>query len=83
MFLIAVCGLVVEFLSDQLGNAEEVVHLLQTHALCLRDEEPREDAHAEAEGAEEEVGAVAAFAHGGEHGGYAAGDDEVEEPLRC
>lgn len=67
---------------NQLGDAEEVVHLLERQALGLRNEEPHEDEHGEAEGAVGEESAVAALAHGGHHVGGCACDDEVEEPLR-
>lgn len=82
MFLITVGRLIIKFLPDQFSNAEQIIHLLQTHAFCFRDEEPGENSHGKAERAEEEVCAVAAFAHCGEHGCDAAGDYEVEEPLR-
>ena len=66
---------------DQLGDTEEVVHLLERQALGLGDKEPDEDEHGEAEGAVGEEGAVAALTHGGHHVGGCARDDEVEEPL--
>lgn len=49
--------------------------------LGLGDEEPDKDEHGQAEAGEGDEGAVAALAHGDEHVGDCAGDDEVEQPL--
>lgn len=49
--------------------------------LGLGHEEPDEDEHGQTEARERDEGAVAALAHGDEHVGHSAGDDEVEEPL--
>ena len=51
-----------------------------TH-LRLRHQEPSKDEHGGAEAGEGDESAVAAAAHGDEHVGDGARDDEVEEPL--
>lgn len=49
--------------------------------LGLRNEEPDEKEHAQAEAGESDESSVAALAHGHQHVGHGASDDEVEEPL--
>ena len=66
-----------DLLLDQLRDAEEIVHLLQAHALGLGDEEPDEEEHAETEAAEDQVCAVAVGANGREH----VGDGSVDGVL--
>ena len=57
---------------------EEAVHGLERDALGLGQEEPDEDDRAQHQAREEEVDAVA---HGIEHLGSEAGNDEVPEPV--
>jgi len=64
-----------------LDDTEESIHLLEGDTLGLRDEEPDEDEHGEAEGAEDEVGSVSGLSDVDQHAGNGLGDDEVEEPL--
>jgi hypothetical protein len=49
--------------------------------LGLRNEEPDEDEHAQAEAGEGDECTVTALAHGHQHVGHSAGNDQVEEPL--
>lgn len=73
--------LLVVHLIDQLGYTEEVVHLLESKTLGFGNKEPDEDEHGQAEAGEGDEGSVAALAHGDQHVGHGAGNDEVEEPL--
>ena len=41
---------------DELGNTEEVIHLLKRQTLGLRDEEPDEEEHGETEGSVDKEG---------------------------
>jgi len=61
-----------------LDGTEQDIHVLKLEALGLLDEEEDEGAHAEAEDAEHDEGAVADVVHGA---GRDLGDAEVEEPL--
>lgn len=63
-------------------DAEDLVHLLERHALRLRNKEPREEEHGEAERAVYEIRPVPAASDGGHHVRGGARDDEVEQPLR-
>lgn len=69
-------------LLDQLSDTEQVIHLLERNTLCLRDEEPNEEEHGEAERAIDEESTIAALADGNQHVGRSTGYDEVEKPLR-
>lgn len=63
------------------SNTEELVHSLEGDTFGLRHEEPRNDNHASAEAAEDEIGTVAVGADGFEHDRDCTSDDEVEEPV--
>lgn len=69
-------------LLDQLSNTEQVIHLLERNTLGLRNEEPNEEEHGEAERAVDQESAIAALAHSSQHIGRSTGHDKVEKPLR-
>lgn len=55
-------------------------HDAQSH-LCLGDEEPDEDEHAQTETGESDESSIAALAHGNQHVRHCTSDDKVEQPL--
>ena len=63
-------------------DLEETVHALEGNALGFGDEEEDEEDGEDHHGGEEEVDAAAGGAHGVEHGGGEAGDEEVLW-MRC
>lgn len=70
-------------LPDRLGG-EQAVHALERNALGFGDEEEDEEDGCDHHRGEEEVHATSGGAHGVEHGGGEAGDEEVPEPIaRC
>lgn len=71
-----------DLLLDQLRDAKQIVHLLETHALRLRDDNPDKDEHAERKTPKNEVRAVAVRAHRRQHVGHRARNHKIEEPLR-
>ena len=67
-------------LPDRLGG-EQTVHALERNALGLGDEEEDEEDGKDHHGGEEEVDTAAGGAHGVEHGGGEAGDEEVLDAI--
>lgn len=65
----------------RINDTKDLVHLLERHALRLRDKEPREEEHGEAEAAIDEIRPVARIADGRHHVRGGAGNDKVEQPL--
>lgn len=64
-----------------INNSEDLVHLLKRHALSLRDEEPGEEEHREAEGPVDEIRPVSRCANSDHHVRGSASNNEVEQPL--